>query len=510
MNQSKPIIISRENPGELGFTEFDTPGELAQHYAQSIKVKGTPKLSIAILSYRNINCLKVCIDCVLRFVKDIDFELILMDNASDDDDETLALLRSVPYDRKTVIQMRDNIGRYFSAARGFRTLWNFCSGDYILHLNDDHYITENAVQNMIKALDSDPSIGMVNPMSSNAMLGQNPGLQFTSLEGMFEAGRKYNVYDPRKWHQRLFVAAVAWMFRSEVKQHLNCANPFGFEFCYDTSLLMAGYKVCLLGDTWVHHEHDYSVKETHGWAGDTPEKIIQQEIIEDLAEHLYFGLHWVKDVCVFEHDLVSLISPDISQSPSILAIDVKAGQGLLDMKNRLRSMGIFECQSAAFSTQAKYYPYLYHIADTVYVDRIDFIESALIGEEFDCILVGSPINLYPDPIKLLSVLLHKLSPGGQLLFKVRNVSSVATLMKMIGSSATIDEEMPFTLTEDNVMTALKRLGYTNVVVAVESHDVLSEDVIKGMVSHLDMRMQDHFMNIAPVRNFLFSVTEPRE
>ncbi len=433
---AEPVVIERQQTGALPYREFETAPELCGYFSQAAKTKGSPKLSVAIMSHRNPESVKTCVECVLRFAEGVDYELVLMDNASEDGGETADFFRQVEHPRKKVIIMRDNMGSYFNAARGWTMLWSRCEGDYILHLNDDHFVTENAVQNMIKALDSDPSIGMVNPRSSNAWMMQDPWLAFGTREEMFEAAKAFNVYDPKKWEERIYVAAVAWMFRRELLGCMLCANPFGPEMCYDVAIRLAGYRVMLLGDTWVHHNHDYSKKESYGFTGETPEKIRQREYIAGATGHLSFGLKLFEDICVFEKELVSHISPARSQCPSLLAVDVKAGQGLLDLKNQLRAHGVFNSKSVAFSTQAKYYPLLYTMAEEVIVGDTEELENALEGKSFDYCIAGVPLNDYADPSRLLSFLFGKLKPGGELLYKLREDGDPS---KILGQKAVMPE-----------------------------------------------------------------------
>ncbi|MDR1705039.1 MAG: glycosyltransferase [Clostridiales bacterium] len=417
---SDPIIIERENPGALDFIEFETPAELNRYFWNAAKKKGSPKLSIAVMSHRNLETLRICVDCVLRFTQDIDCELVLMDNASEDGGETFDYLMSVPHKRKKVIKMQDNMGPYFNAARGWSTLWGHCEGDYILHLNDDHFITENAVQNMIRALDSDITIGMVNPKSSSAWMGQDPGLVYNNIDEMFTAAKAFNVYDPGKWEERIYCAAVAWMFRKELRYCMECVYPFGPELCYDIAMRLAGYRVMLLGDTWVHHHHDYTKKESYGFAGEAEEKVRQREYMEQSTSRIKFGLSMFGGICVFERELAAMAeAPVISGSPpSLLAIHVRAGQGLLDLKNALRKYGVYNTKSMVFETEAKYYPLLYTVADEIILGGIDSIGEILAGRTFDYCLLGPPVTAYTYKERLLSALANMLNPGGQLLIKL--------------------------------------------------------------------------------------------
>jgi hypothetical protein len=207
------------------------------------------------------------------------------------------------------------------------------------------------------------------------------------------------------------------MFRRELLNCFLCPNPFGPELCYDIALRLAGYRAMLMGDTWVHHNHDYSQKESYGFTGDSPEKIKQREYIESAIGHLTFGLTMFGDICVFEKQTVSGLSPPKAAVPRLLSVDVRAGQGLLDLKNQLRTHGVFYTHSTAFTTDARHYPLLYTMADEVLVAGIDALDSALGSRRFDYCIVGAPVGTYPHPETVVSVLQSKLNPGGEIFYK---------------------------------------------------------------------------------------------
>jgi SAM-dependent methyltransferase/GT2 family glycosyltransferase len=519
----EPIIIKRETPGKLDYVEFDKSYELDNYFAKGAKVKGSPKLTISVLSHRNIESLKECIDSVLKYAAQIDYELVLMDNSSQDDDETYNYMQSVPYKRKTIIKMEDNMGAYFDATRGWRTLWDpaYCTGDYILHLNDDIIITENAAENMIRALDENHDIGMVISMSSASGFGQNPQLQYNNSEEMFEAAREFNVYDPKKWEDRILAGLVMPMFRRELTYCMHSSNPYAFEVCQEERIRQSGYRVVLMGDTWVHHNHDYSRKATYGFMAKTAEGEKIRHNISELSRHLYYGLNSelgatdnTRTLFGFEIELVSLM--DISDNgkavPSILSIDTKAGQGLLDVKNKLRAQGIFECRTTAFTTDVMYYPLLLNIADEVISDRIDFICDRLDGQSFDYIILGKPLNLFrKDPLDLLDTLLGKLNPGGQILFKLRNTASAAYVLKMLGIAESADDDMPIVVSPQELTRHLENNGFTNYVIScIEStSNEVQDTVIDYLLASVPEENNTQNLRIhMQAEDFLFMVSKP--
>jgi len=523
-NKLEPIIISRETPGELDYVEFNKSYELDNYYSKACKIKGSPLLTIVVLSHRNVNSLKMCVECILRFANGIDFELVLLDNSSNDNDETYNFMLSVPYDRKKIIKVQDNMGGIFNTMRGWQTLFSheYCKGDYIQHFNDDVFLTENALQNMLRALDENPDIGMVGAKSSNAGFGQNPGLIYKNEEEMFEAAKLFNVYDPQKWEEKILIAPLASVYRREVLNCIYTSSPFAFEAYTGQSIRAAGYRTFLMGDTWVHHDHDYTQKATHGFTEQSSEGEKMRLNIDELTKHTYYGLKltlgdassYVSELG-FETSLVSLIK-DAKKGeslPNILSIDVKAGQGLLDVKNKLRLQGYFDCTTTAYSTNQLYYPWLYSIADEVIIDRIDYIYERLNDKSFDYIITGRPINLFKaDPLKLLDLLISKLNPGGQLLFKLRNTASSIHVLKMMDIVKSSDDEMPIVISAHEIVNHLVGSGYPDYVfgmIPYSNNDTLekiADQIISAAPEIKDRSVLKEFMQ---TRDFMFMVQKPK-
>ena len=89
MYRVEPIIYRREQSGTVEFMSGVDGHTLTHLLYEAGKEKGTPKMSIGVLGYKHIEDTKRCVESVLRFVGDIDYELILMDNGSNDENETL-------------------------------------------------------------------------------------------------------------------------------------------------------------------------------------------------------------------------------------------------------------------------------------------------------------------------------------------------------------------------------------------------------------------------------------
>lgn len=464
MYQVEPIIYRRAQKGEVPFVDTLDGNYLSHLLYQAGKKQGVPKMSIGVLGYKHIEDTRRCVESVLRFVGDIDYELILVDNGSQDDNETLNYYQSVPTMKKKIIQVEEPLGPMYGAILGTRIMYEYAEGDIFLMLGNDNIITENALQNMIACLDSSPDIGMVTPMSSNAYMLQDPKLRYSNFDEMFEAAKEFNrCSDPRKWQERMETATVATAIKREA---LIQSGFYGFwtaeaDLCY--RVRRAGYKIFLLGDTWACHNHDYATKkDSQAWLGDTESSKKILERTRQLAEARTGGLTQFEDIMVFEHRLISLLEKPEADTPKILGVNVTAGQPLLDVKNKLREFGIFHSSSAAFSTDAKYYTFLSTAADQVFCDRIQFLYEDLEGQKFDVILLGEAINLFPDPEYVLKTLMGFLEPNGQLLFKLKNSYDVRMFQGILGSPLPAGEEKMVVLTLEDIRRMAEKHGVSHI------------------------------------------------
>lgn len=464
MYQVEPIIYRRAQKGQVPFVDTTDGNYLSHLLYEAGKKEGTPKMSIGVLGYKHIEDTKRCVESVFRFVGDIDYELILIDNGSEDDNETLDYYQSVPAMRKKIVQVEEPLGRYYGVMLGTRLLYEYADGDIFVFLGNDNIICENTLQNMLACLESSPDIGLVTPMSSSVWMEQNPGLQYSTLDEMFAVAKEFNRQsDPRKWQERLETATVATAIKREV---LTQTGFYGFwtaenELCH--KIRKAGYKIFLLGDTWACHNHDYQTKkDSYAWLEDEEvnEKILKNG--PQLNKAKFGGLKQFGDIMVFEQRLISMLDKPEAEKPKILAVNVTAGQPLLDVKNKLREYSIFDTESTAFSTDAKYYPLLYTTADQVYCDRIQFLAEDLEGKSFDVIILGQPINLFPDPELLMRSLLNLLRPNGQLLFKLRNSYDARMLQGVLGIPLPAGDEKMIVLTLQDVRRMAEKYGASHI------------------------------------------------
>jgi GT2 family glycosyltransferase len=136
--------------------------ELRTKKAQT-KAEGLPKVGVVILNHNGKQLAEKC----LRSVRDSSYankEIIFVDNASTDG--------SVEYVHRNfpevlIVENSENLGVAGGRNRGFREAVAR-SNDYVLSLDNDAYIDEHLLEELIAVAESDPRIGVVGPKTYSA------------------------------------------------------------------------------------------------------------------------------------------------------------------------------------------------------------------------------------------------------------------------------------------------------------------------------------------------------
>lgn len=119
------------------------------------------KLSVVIVSYNVKHYLSQCILSLQKALKNIDSEVIVVDN--DSQDGSVDYIRSL-YPEVLVIANYCNLG--FSKANNIAI--SRAKGEYVLLLNPDTFVAEDTIANVLSFMDSHPAAGGAGVMMYNA------------------------------------------------------------------------------------------------------------------------------------------------------------------------------------------------------------------------------------------------------------------------------------------------------------------------------------------------------
>lgn len=129
-------------------------------------------LSIVIVNYNGASFLTGCLDAIFDGMLNCEFEVIVIDNASQD--QSLSVLERYQYPLKR-IDNADNRG--FAAANNQGVA--IAEGRYVFLLNNDTVVAPDAIQTLVDFFDNHPQTGILSPQLLNrdgSLQGHGSGL----------------------------------------------------------------------------------------------------------------------------------------------------------------------------------------------------------------------------------------------------------------------------------------------------------------------------------------------
>ena len=497
----EPIVINTDNA-----TAASTSAGLWENRAGVFRVYDVleiPKCSIAVLAYNNLVKTKRCVKYILEYTQDIDYELILIDNGSNDG--TFDFFQSVKYEKKKIVKITKNIGGMF----GLLSAREVFSAKYLVLMPNDIYVTKNWLSNLLKCYESDPKIGFVVPVSSNVSNLQQVDLGHKDFKDMQKKAAAFNISNSAKWEERMRLLNVVSIFSRPVLSIVGMSDAgFVHDFSEDdftARIRRAGYKLMLCRDTWVCHDHDY---------GERDMDVLNKRLDNGRKAYLekFHGIDPWDDIVNFETLLLSHLDtiPTKNRSAKTLCINPRCGTPVLEVRNKLFKMGYNRILSYAFVTQAKYYTDLNTVADNVICDRISYIQESYANNTFDIIVCCDAINLFPKPVTLLQQIYDFLKPGGVLVFKLRNTDGFNAMFRTVGIKAGFDAEMPAVIPLSEITACLNLFGGINVTVTGEIENVSDSDrtALKKLQKAMNPNASNEDLTRLLLKDYFVKVEKP--
>ena len=121
-------------------------------------------VSIVVLSYNRKDALEPNLAGLLQMVDQNGCELVVVDNASTDG--SVEMIRGAAASRSDVIALLND--RNLGVADGRNAGWRVAGRDFVLTIDDDTFVTADAVRSMLSTFQSSLDIGIVTPVIIDA------------------------------------------------------------------------------------------------------------------------------------------------------------------------------------------------------------------------------------------------------------------------------------------------------------------------------------------------------
>ena len=430
--------------------------------------------TVVVQTYNQLEQVKRCVSSILEYTKDVDYDLLLIDNGSESK-EILDFFKEIEHPKKTILHIENNIGAGFPN----EVISLNRVSDFVAFVPCDLILTSNWLSNLLKVMKSDKKIGMVNPVCSNVTSYQCVEIEYDSYEEMQAKAALYNVSDPTKWQECIKLVTLGIVIRKECIYAIGWpVNDAGFwhDFMDDDMafrIRRAGYKVVIARDTWICHDHPMDSRDP-----------VKNRISFDSGRRNFKQKYRDIDACLdasnFVRDILNKhIKAVNTEKPKILGIDIKCGVPILDIKNMIRRFGIFDAELSAYTRQEKYTVDLKTICEgSVICDREEYLTRKLLFNEYDYIVIGDAINGYYEPINVLMDAYMLLKQGGQLFFSLKNTNNIYALLQMLGYTVTLQDEYYYNYPMNSIFRDIKKMGINISYVAMEQLANVERDILE--------------------------------
>jgi len=256
--------VARGRPGEVHVGRLHIggmpPEETEEFYVYQYLVVAKPVAppdhgltSIVILTHNQLEYTRRCVDSI-RLVTDEPFELIFVDNGSTDG--TPGYLQSLAATDRRVKVIANAKNRGFPA--GCNQGIAASDGKQVLLLNNDTVVTTGWLARMLRALHSDPKVGLVGPYSDNVSGEQH-------LDASFDGPAQLDGYawDVAKRHAGQIMdndrlVGFCLLIRREVIEQIGELDEHFGVGCFEDDdycrrAMQAGFRAVIARDTFIHH-----------------------------------------------------------------------------------------------------------------------------------------------------------------------------------------------------------------------------------------------------------------
>lgn len=236
------------------FARRQTWAHRAADLDKALATINEPKVSVVVLCYNNIEFTQACLHSIDLYSDYPNLEIIAVDNASSDGTPEYLREWAAAADNRVFIRNDSNLG--FSAGNnvGLRA----ATGEYLVILNNDTYVTPGWVRGLSRHLKRNPDTGIIGPVTNNIGNEARIEIHYADMEEMvLRAGE----YTRRHAGISFEMSAAAFFCVMLTRRAYETVGPmdedFGVGFFEDDDycrrLSLAGFEVRCADDVFVHH-----------------------------------------------------------------------------------------------------------------------------------------------------------------------------------------------------------------------------------------------------------------
>ncbi|WP_267778554.1 glycosyltransferase, partial [Vibrio cholerae] len=212
------------------------------------------KVSIVVLTFNNLKLTKDCLESIERNTTYVNFEVIIVDNASTDG--------SIDY-LENFCSRRDNYlfisnERNLGFAKGNNVGLEKATGDILVVLNNDTYVGPYWLEGLVGALEKNPELGIVGPVTNNIGNEAKINISYGNWVQLNNSAINYIVENRNKLYPVECLAFFCVAIPRSVYESVGpISEDYGLGFFEDDdyckAVEKAGFKIAVVEDSFVHH-----------------------------------------------------------------------------------------------------------------------------------------------------------------------------------------------------------------------------------------------------------------
>ncbi len=192
-----------------------------------LKLLAMKDLAIIIVSYNTKDLLDQCINSIYKHTRDIDFEIIIVDNNSSDGTKEMI---NKKYPNIYLIENKENIGYGNANNQGMKK----ADAKYLCLLNSDTYIHSNVFKKMYDFMQENKQVDVLGPklLHQNAHAQRSVGKDYTLpiVFIMLFGGDKILRTAPKRTKKVDWIMGACFMLKSKVFENTKGFDPDFFMY----------------------------------------------------------------------------------------------------------------------------------------------------------------------------------------------------------------------------------------------------------------------------------------